>query len=132
MDGRRILLKTAIDAIVPLDSHTYHVDLPLDHCFVESKCSVAWIAVDWLNYREAAHGGLLASLIHTVSERHFQTTLRKYNQPHTFNLHIMFLRPATAGHVILKIQDTKPGPGMSIMHVTLSQAGKDRAVAYTT
>ena len=81
---------------------------------------------------EAAHGGFLSSLIHQVVQQHFQTTLHRDNQPHTFNLHVFFLRSVTAGDVTLKVQDTKPGSEISITHVTLTQGGKDKVVAYAS
>ena len=74
----------------------------------------------------------MSSLIHRVAQQHFQTTLRRCNQPHTFTLHIVFLRPVTAGDVDLKVQDTKLGSEISTIHVVLVQGGKEKMAAYAS
>lgn len=76
------------------------------------------------------HGGLLASVVLDAVRQHFSTTLKSHNQPHTFSLHLVFLRPAVAGKAILEIKGTKPGASTSTTHVSLSQNGKDCVVGY--
>lgn len=76
------------------------------------------------------HGGLLASAVLDAVRQHFSTTLKRYDQPHTFDLHLMFLRPAAAGTASLEIKDTKPGASTSTTHIRLSQNGKDCVVGY--
>lgn len=79
---------------------------------------------------EVAHGGFLAALILHTARQYSKGTLKRYNQSNVFSLHFHFLRPASAGKVVLKIGDTKPGPSVSIIHLTIEQDGKNRAVAY--
>ena len=63
---------------------------------------------------------------------HFRTTLKGYDQPHTFNMHIIFLRPVTVGKAELAVKVTKSGSGVSTTHVTLSQEGKEMVLAYVS
>lgn len=108
----RVSLKAAMTT-VPLSSQTYLANLPSDHCL-----------------GSAVHGGLLASTVLDAVRQHFHTTLQRYEQPHTFSLHLVFLRPAVAGQAILEIRDTKPGKGTSTIHISLSQNGKECVVGY--
>ena len=62
-------------------------------------------------------------------QQHFSTTLAHYNQPDTFNLHVVFLRPATTGQVTLEIKALKLGGTTSTTRITLSQNGEDRVTA---
>ena len=71
-------------------------------------------------------------MIAETVQLHFRTTLKGYDQPHTFNMHIVFLRPVTVGKAELAIKDTKLGSGVSTTHVTLSQEGKELVVAYVS
>jgi len=80
----------------------------------------------------AAHGGFQASMIAHTTQHHFNTTLKGYDQPHSFNMHIMFLRPVTAGKAELEVKDSKLGAGFSTAYVTLSQGGKERVAAYVS
>lgn len=65
-------------------------------------------------------------------QQHIQITLRKHYQPHTFTLHIVFLRIVTAGDIDLKMQDIKLGSEISTTHVTLVQEEKEKVVAYAS
>ena len=78
----------------------------------------------------AAHGGFQASMIANTAQQHFNTTLKDRNQPHCFNMHIMFLRPVTAGKTELEMKDSKLASGVSVTQVSLSQGGKERVTAY--
>ena len=70
-------------------------------------------------------------IVHTA-EQHFNTTLKNCNQPRSFNMHIMFLRPVLSGKAELEVRDSKLGSGVSVIHVTLSQEGKERVAAYVS
>ena len=70
-------------------------------------------------------------IAHAV-QQHFGTTRKEYNQPHPFNIHVMFLRTVTAGNVELAVKDSSLGTGISTIHVTLSQGGKERVAAYVS
>ncbi|MCJ1441494.1 MAG: hypothetical protein MMC23_001983 [Stictis urceolatum] len=80
----------------------------------------------------AAHGGLLAAQIVTAVQKHFSTTLAKQNQPNTYDLNLVFLRPTTAGPTRIKVSETKLGPKFSTVHVELSQSGKARVTGYAS
>ncbi|MCJ1404060.1 hypothetical protein MMC11_007285 [Xylographa trunciseda] len=110
----RITLKEAIKTI-PVDSHRYQADLPLDHCYIKT-----------------AHGGLLVSVIVSALHQHFGTTLRSYGHPHTFDIETIFVRPAASGTAIVEIQDVKLGTSVSIVHFRLVQHGKERVVGYAS
>ena len=72
------------------------------------------------------------SMIAYAAQQHFETTLKEYNQPHPFNIHVTFLRAVTAGKGELKVKDSSLGSGISTIHVTLSQGGKERVAAYVS
>lgn len=67
-----------------------------------------------------------------VARKHFDTTLRKQNQPHTITLHLDFLRRTQVGLATFKVKDVKLGRQTSIVHVTLSQDGREEVVGYIT
>jgi acyl-CoA thioesterase len=67
-----------------------------------------------------------------VVKTHFNTSLAKQNQPHTIALHVEFLRRTQAGPVTFKVDDVKLGRQASIVHVHLSQDGRDEVVGYVT
>lgn len=67
-----------------------------------------------------------------VVSTHFQTTLAKQDQPHTIALHVEFLRRTSVGPAIFKIEDVKLGRQASVVHVHMSQEGRDEVVAYVT
>lgn len=69
-------------------------------------------------------------MIANTVQQHFNTTLKDRNQPHSFNMHVMFLRPVTAGKTEMKVEDSRLGSGVSITQVTLSQGGKERVAAF--
>ena len=101
--------------------------------FASERVSITIIEPDTLTECFiVAHGGFQASMIAHTVQQHFNTTLKDYDQPHSFNMHIMFLRPVTAGKAELEVKDSKLGPGVSTTHVTLSQGGKERVAAYVS
>lgn len=65
-------------------------------------------------------------------EKHFSTTLKKQNQPHTLALHIDFLRRTQSGPAHVHIQDIKLGRQTSIVHITLLQDNRHEVVGYIT
>ena len=71
-------------------------------------------------------------MIAETVQHHFRTTLKGYDQPHTFNMHIIFLRPITVGKAELAVTDTKLGSSVSTTHVKLSQEGKESVVAFVS
>jgi acyl-coenzyme A thioesterase PaaI-like protein len=70
-------------------------------------------------------------LLQAVST-HFSTSLAKQNQPHTIALHVEFLRRTQAGPATFIIEDVKLGRQASVVHVHMSQDGRDEIVAYAT
>ncbi len=80
----------------------------------------------------AAHGGLLISVIIFAIQQHFRSTLRSYNQPDTFNIQTVFIRPAAIGNAVVDIKDVKLGTNVSTIHFTLLQADTERVVGYAS
>ena len=64
--------------------------------------------------------------------QHYASTLKSYNHPHTFDIHVMFLRPVVAGKVLVTIDHVKLGRKTSTVHVALSQEGTDRVVGHVS
>ena len=71
-------------------------------------------------------------MIAEAVQYHFRTTLKGFDLPPTFNMHIRFLRPVTVGKAELAVEDTKLRSGISATQVTLSQEGKGLIVAYVS
>lgn len=63
---------------------------------------------------------------------HFDTTLRKQNQPHTITLHLDFLRRTRTGPATFKVRDIKLGRQTSVVHVSLFQDGREEVLGYIT
>ncbi|KAF2280860.1 uncharacterized protein EI97DRAFT_428954 [Westerdykella ornata] len=78
------------------------------------------------------NGGYVTGIIMEVVKTHFSTTLAKQNQPHTIALHVEFLRRTQKGPVTFKVEDVKLGRQTSIVHVHLSQEGREEVIAYVT
>ena len=78
------------------------------------------------------HGGFVTGTFLQVAETHFSTTLSSQNQPHTITLHLDFLRRTQEGPALFIVKDVKLGRQTSIIHVTLSQNGRDEVVGYIT
>ncbi|KAF2200022.1 hypothetical protein GQ43DRAFT_397387 [Delitschia confertaspora ATCC 74209] len=98
-----------------LDSKTYSCNLQEDWCI-----------------GTVPNGGYVTGCILEVVATHFRTTLAKQNQPHTIALHIEFLRRTGVGPAIFKVEDVKLGRQASVVHVHMSQDGREEVVAYVT
>jgi acyl-coenzyme A thioesterase PaaI-like protein len=64
----------------------------------------------------------------TVVKKHFDTTLRKQDQPHTLALHLDFLRRTQTGPAKFVVKDVKLGRQTSVVHVTLTQGKREEVV----
>jgi len=100
-------------AVKALDSHTYEVELQDDWCI-----------------GAVPHGGYVTSCIMNVATKHFQTTLKKQNQPQAFTLHAEFPRRTEVGPATFKVKDVKVGRQTSTVHISLIQHGQEEVVAY--
>ncbi|KAG9236898.1 thioesterase-like superfamily-domain-containing protein [Amylocarpus encephaloides] len=78
------------------------------------------------------HGGYVTACFLQVAATHFATTLSKQNQPHSIALHIDFLRRTQAGPALFTVRDTKLGRQTSVIHVTLTQSGREEVLAVIT
>ena len=67
-----------------------------------------------------------------VAKKHFETTLRKQNQPQTMALHMEFPRRTEVGPATFTVKDVKLGRMLSTIHITLSQNGHEAVLAYMT
>ena len=98
-----------------VDSHTYTIDF-----------SPHWVI------GTVPHGGYVTSCFMTVVRKHFDTTLKKQNQPHTISLHLDFLRRTQTGLGTFKVKDVKLGRQTSIVHVALFQDDREEVIGYFT
>lgn len=102
-------------SVKQVETHTYTVDF----------------SGDWV-IGTVPHGGYVTSCFLAVVRKHFDTTLRKQNQPHTMTLHLDFLRRTQVGLATFKVKDVKLGRQTSIVHVSLEQDGREEVVGYIT
>ena len=70
-------------------------------------------------------------MLHAIKQ-HFASTLLSFQHPHTFDIHLTFLRPSTAGQAVVTIEDMKVGGSISTVHVSLAQGEKLRVVGYAS
>ena len=78
------------------------------------------------------HGGYVTSIFLQVVKEHFETTLAKQNQPHTLALGLNFLRRTEVGEATFTVKEVKLSRQTSVVHVTLSQNGREEVVGYIT
>ena len=102
-------------AVKQIDSHTYEANFD----------------ADW-TIGTVPHGGYVTACFQQVVSKHFRTTLKKLNQPHTITLHLDFLRRTEVGPARFVVKDIKTGRQTSIVHVTLSQGDREEVVGYIT
>jgi len=102
-------------AIQQIDSHTYSAHFQ-----------------DGWTIGSVPHGGYVTACFQQVVRKHFDTTLRKQNQPHTITLHLDFLRRTQLGHATFNVKDVKLGRQTSVVHVTLVQDDREEVVGYIT
>ncbi|KAE8452111.1 hypothetical protein EG329_001578 [Mollisiaceae sp. DMI_Dod_QoI] len=105
----------AATAVKSLSSHVYEVNLDENYCI-----------------GSVPHGGYVTATFIQVAAKHFGTTLSSQNQPHTIALHLDFLRRTSAGPAVFTVRDTKLGRQASVIHVTLSQEGREEVIASLT
>jgi len=100
-------------AVKAIDSHTYEVNLHDDWCI-----------------GTVPHGGYVTSCFLKVAQKHFNTTLRKQNQPHTMTLHLEFPKRTEVGAAKFLIKDVKLGRQTSMIHISLIQNGREEVMGY--
>ena len=81
---------------------------------------------------EAAHGGFQVAMLVETVRTHFNTALQSYDQPHSFNIHTVFLRAAEAGTAQVAVKQKKMGSGVSTVLATLCQGGKEVIKAFVS
>ncbi|KAH7026717.1 thioesterase-like superfamily-domain-containing protein [Microdochium trichocladiopsis] len=99
----------------PLSSHTYSVSLDAEWCI-----------------GSVPNGGYVTSTIISAVNKHFATTLARLGQPDTMSMQLQFLRRTHAGAGVVTVADVKLGSGISVVHATLSQDGRDEVQGYVT
>ncbi|KAI9701418.1 MAG: hypothetical protein M1820_006509 [Bogoriella megaspora] len=99
--------------VKPLNSHSYGADFPDAWCI-----------------GSVPHGGFITAVFLRVARTHFETTLRRQNQPNTLTLHLEFLRRTQTGPATFFVSDIKLGRQASVIHVTLTQGGREEVVGY--
>ncbi|CAG8960845.1 hypothetical protein HYFRA_00002382 [Hymenoscyphus fraxineus] len=98
-----------------LSSHTYE----------------AYFHKNWCIY-SVPHGGYVTACFLQVAATHFNTTLAAQNQPHTIALHVDFLRRTEVGPALFTVKDTKIGRQASVIHIALTQNGREETLAVIT
>ncbi|EMF09892.1 uncharacterized protein SEPMUDRAFT_150996 [Sphaerulina musiva SO2202] len=98
-----------------VDSHTYSADFAEDWCI-----------------GSVPHGGYVTTTIQKAVKKHFETTLSDQDQPHILALHLDFLRRTQTGPATFTIKDVKLGRQTSVVHISLSQDGREEVVGYCT
>lgn len=78
------------------------------------------------------HGGYVASVFQQVVKAHFQTTLKKQNQPNTIIFHLEYIRRTEIGPAIFKVNDVKLGRQTSTIHITLIQKDREEVLCYVS
>lgn len=84
--------------------------------------------ISLLSLSESSTSTYRPFLPQNVVKLHFDTTLKKQNQPHTLALHLDFLRRTDIGNATFTVKDVKLGRQTSIVHVTLSQGEREEVV----
>jgi Thioesterase-like superfamily len=74
----------------------------------------------------------VTSVFLQVASIHFSTTLSSQNQPHTIALHLDFLKRTESGPAKFTVRDTKLGRQTSVIHISLTQDGREEVVGYLT
>ena len=80
----------------------------------------------------AAHGGFISSMFMTVAKMHFDTTLTAQNQPDLFLFHLEYLLPTALATAVFHVRDVKLGRLTSLIHLSLEQGCREKALAYVT
>ncbi|KAF2266285.1 hypothetical protein CC78DRAFT_152989 [Lojkania enalia] len=121
-------------AIEQLDAQTYSANLSDDWCIGSGKRPPFLLLTPRRinGIHLVPNGGYVTGLILQVVYTHFNTTLSAQYQPHTIALHVEFLRRTQVGPAIFKVQNIKLGRQTSIVHVRMSQDGREEVVAYVT
>ena len=88
---------------------------------VDSRTYTAYFHDAWA-IGSVPHGGIVTSIVLAAVKLHFETTLSSYNQPHTINLHLEFLRRTSVGPATMTVQNVKLGRRTSTVHVILTQS----------
>ncbi|KUJ22400.1 uncharacterized protein LY89DRAFT_574754 [Mollisia scopiformis] len=105
----------AATALKCLSSHEYEANFVDDWCI-----------------GSVPHGGYATATFMQVASKHFSSTLSAQNQPHTIAVHLDFLRRTSAGPALFTVKDTKLGRQASVIHVTLSQEGREEVIGSLT
>lgn len=101
---------------------------------VDSRTYTAYFHDAWA-IGNVPHGGIVTSNVLAAVKLHFETTLSSYNQPHTINLHLEFLRRTSVGPATIIVQNVKLGRRTSTVHVILTQSpsqSEDDSATLTT
>jgi len=91
----------------------------------------AYFVDDWC-IGSVPHGGYVTAIFFQVASKHFSTTLASQKQPHTIAVHLDFLRRTSPGPALFTVKDTKLGRQASVIHVTLSQGGREEVLGSLT
>lgn len=100
-------------AITQVNPHTYSANF-----------SDAW------SIGTVPNGGYITACFLRVARLHFATTLAKQDQPDTITVHLEFMRRTQVGPATFTVAEKKLGRQASVVHITLTQEGREEVVAY--
>ena len=118
-------------AVKALSTHTYSAWFHGDWAIGSGLYSILRQQTSTNTY-PVPHGGYVTAIFMQVVSTHFNTTLSKQNQPHTIALHLDFLRRTQVGEAHFTVKDTKLGRQASVVHVTLTQDGREEVLGVIT
>ncbi|KAK6218708.1 hypothetical protein LQW54_002631 [Pestalotiopsis sp. IQ-011] len=101
--------------VAAIDSHSYRVNFTDEWCI-----------------GSVPNGGVVTSVLQSVAQEHFRTTLRAQNQPDCISLHADFVQRTSAGPAVVRVEDLKLGRQTSTVRLTLVQEGRNEVLAVLT
>ncbi|KAJ8611906.1 hypothetical protein MRB53_037702 [Persea americana] len=129
-------VKLNVDAGIPSTDEGASIDkhgtLHWETDFEKDQVSLVPSAHNVADDLTVPHGGYVASTFQQVAKLHFETTLKKQNQPHNIILHFEYVRRTEVGPALFKIKDLKIGRGTSTVQITLSQKDREEVFAIAT
>ncbi|GES59909.1 hypothetical protein ATEIFO6365_0002024000 [Aspergillus terreus] len=82
----------------------------------------------------APNGGYIAAILHRAATTHFQRThpTAHHGRAVPIQMQLSYIRRSDIGPAILSMKDVKLGSRVSVIHITMSQGGRDKVAGYIT
>ncbi|KAL4889930.1 thioesterase-like superfamily-domain-containing protein [Aspergillus ambiguus] len=94
---------------------------------------VADLKWEW-SVGSAPNGGYIAAILHRAATTHFKNAHPKAHHGCAVPIHMQltYIRRSDVGPANLSVRDVKLGSRVSVIHITLSQDGRDKVTGYIT